>query len=195
MARLFNEEQDRFFRDNALGMPSQELADLINEKFGLDINTSQVKSYKRNHGIQSGLTGKFEKGHSPANKGKKYPGTGNKTSFKKGRHPENKLTVGSEKPNGDGYIYRKIAEPNVWKSKHKLIYEEFNGPIPEEHVIIFADGNRRNFDIDNLVMISKSKLLVMNRYNLIKDDTDLTKTGLIIADIQMKTSELKNKTH
>lgn len=190
MTKLLNEVQDRFFRDNAFGTPSQELADLINEKFGLNLQVSQVKSYKRNNKIPSGLTGKFEKGHVPANKGQKFPGQINKTSFKKGQEPPNKMAVGSERVNGDDYVDIKIANPNIWKAKHKLIYEEFYGSVPAENVVIFADGDRRNFDIDNLIMISKKQLLVMNQHHLIKDDANFTRTGLIIADIKIKTAEI-----
>lgn len=163
---------------------------MINEKFGLNLQVSQVKSYKRNHNIASGLTGNFEKGHVPVNKGKKFPGQTNKTSFKKGQEPPNKMSVGSERVNGDDYVDIKIANPNIWKAKHKVIYEEFFGTIKANNVVIFADGDRRNFDIDNLIMIPKNKLLVMNRYHLIRNNSDMTRTGLIIADIHMKTAEL-----
>lgn len=190
MAKLLTEEQYRFFRANAYGISTQELTDLVNKEFRLNLQPSQVKSYKTNHKIQSGMTGKFEKGHVPVNKGKKYPGKRNKTSFKKGQAPSNKMNIGSERVNSDGYIDIKIADPNTWKAKHRIIYEEAYGPVPEDHAVIFADGDRRNVDINNLVMISRKKLLVMNQNNLIKDEVELTKTGMIIADIKIKTVEL-----
>lgn len=190
MANLLTIRQDIFFRNHAPGLFNQELADLMNQKFELDLKVNQVRNYKKNHGIKSGVDGRFDKGHVPANKGKKFPGQINKTSFKKGQEPPNKMTVGSERVNGDDYVDIKIANPNIWKAKHKLIYEEFYGTVPAENVVIFADGDRRNFDIDNLIMISKKQLLVMNQHHLIKDDADFTRTGLIIADIKIKTAEI-----
>jgi hypothetical protein len=31
----------------------------------------------------------------------------------------------------------KVAEPNVFKLKHRIVWEKANGPIPENHVIAF----------------------------------------------------------
>ena len=67
----------------------------------------------KNHKISSGLTGRFEKGHVPYNKGKKFPGTGNKAAFKKGNIPVNKMKVGEDAISSDGYVKTKIADPNV----------------------------------------------------------------------------------
>ena len=33
---------------------------------------------------------------------------------------------------------------------HRRIWVEHNGPIPEGHQVMFKDGNKRNFAIDNL---------------------------------------------
>jgi hypothetical protein len=37
------------------------------------------------------------------------------------------------------------------------------GAIPRTHIVIFKDGDKRNFDISNLVLISKSENLKINR--------------------------------
>lgn len=46
-------------------------------------------------------------------------------------------------------------------------------------------------DINNLIMVSKSQLLKLNQHKLIKDDADLTRTGVIIADLITKISKRK----
>ena len=48
-----------------------------------------------------------------------------------------------------------------------------------------------NVDIDNLLLVSRKQLLMLNRNNLISNDKDLTKTGLNIADIIIKLNELE----
>lgn len=190
MTQLFNDEQDVFIRENAEGLLNQELADLVNITFGLDLTATQVKSFKRNHLIQSGVTGYFEKGHVPENKGKKYPGQTNKTSFKNGNKPHNYKPVGTERINGDGYVDIKISEKK-WKAKHILIWEDVNGPIPKGHCLIFLDGNKQNILLGNLQQITRSQLARLNQNHLISDNADLTKTGLIIADIYGKIGERK----
>lgn len=194
MGQLFTDEQEAFFRIHVIGRKNQDLTDLMNETFGIGLKNSQTKNYKCNNKIRSGYDGKFKKGDIPSNKGKRYPGRICDTSFKKGQPSINKMPLGAERIAGKGdYIIVKVAQPDVWKQKQRVIYEKLHGEVPDGHVIIFADGNKRNFDKDNLIMISKRKLLVMNRNHLIKDDADLTRTGLIIADIEMKANEIKKR--
>lgn len=89
--RLFSEKQENFIRINVRGRSNQELTNLVNEKYGLEVTVMQVKTWKKNHNISSGLTGFFEKGHVPINKGTTgmFNVGGNKTSFKKGDIPHN----------------------------------------------------------------------------------------------------------
>jgi hypothetical protein len=93
----------------------------------------------------------------------------------------------------------KIRDPKTWKSKHTLIWEKARGRVPEGHVIIFADGNRLNASLGNLLMVSRRELAVMNRLGLVSKNKDLTKTGKAIADIKLLIAERgkglgKNKT-
>lgn len=194
---LFTLEQKEFIRQNVEGRLNQELADLVNEKFGLQITARQMNTYKKNHGLVSGLDFRFPKGSTPANKGTKglYNVGGNRTSFKKGQRPSNYKPVGYERIDRDGYTLIKVSDEGPWnkrwRHKHKVIWEEKNGPIPKGHVIIFADQNRRNIQLDNLILIKQSQLSVLNRKGLLHNDAELTKTGIIMADIYRKISERK----
>lgn len=69
MARLLTPEQHQFLENNVKGMGNQELTNLINDKFETDFTRQQIKTYKKNHNLSSGLTGHFPKGHVPINKG------------------------------------------------------------------------------------------------------------------------------
>ena len=80
-------------------------------------------------------------------------------------------TLGTERVNGDDYVDIKVAEPNVWEAKHRLIWKKEKGPIPKGHVVIFGDGNRHNFEINNLILVSKKILSVLNGSNLIQNET------------------------
>ena len=77
------------------------------------------------------------------------------------------------------------------EAKHRLLWEEENAPIPKGYVIIFGDGNRRNFQQDNLILVSKSQLAILNKNQLIQNDADLTRAGIVIADIYKKIGERK----
>ena len=43
-----------------------------------------------------------------------------------------------------------MAEPRTFKAKHRLLWEQHYGPIPEGVNIVFIDGNPDNITIENL---------------------------------------------
>ena len=108
---------------------------------------------------ESGKEHRFSKGHTPANKGQKMPDhvyeRAKVTMFKKGHVPVNHKPVGYERITRDGYVEVKVAEPNKFVLKHRLIWEQVNGLIPEGYNVQFRDGNRQNFSLENLYLINR----------------------------------------
>lgn len=186
----FTPEQVDFIRSNVQGQQVAELTELLNAKFCIELKPSQIRAFMKNHGLKNGIIARFQSGHVPANKGKKGMTTGGvATQFKKGHKPHNYMPVGSERVNGDGYVDIKIAGPNKWRAKHILVWESHNGAVPKGHAVIFGDGDRRNFEPNNLILVSRKQLAVMNKNGLIQSDADLTRSGIIMADIYRKIGE------
>lgn len=104
---------------------------------------------------------RFKAGHVPSNKGKKMsPEIYTKvarTMFKKGNTPHNHREVGSERINKDGYIEVKVAEPSRWRCKHRVVWEQHNGEIPEGYNVQFKNGNPLDCRMDNLYLISRAE--------------------------------------
>ena len=104
---------------------------------------------------------RFQKGSVPLTKGKKVSpeiyAKMQPTMFKKGHTPVNHRDVGSERVNVDGYIEIKVAEPNRWRLKHRLIWEQVNGAIPKGFNVQFKNHNPQDCRIENLYLISKSE--------------------------------------
>ena len=190
MAKLLTNDQEAFLYKNYIGIGNEVLLEKLNKEFNLEITLKQIKSWKKNRKLNSGLTGRFPKGNVPFNKNKKFPGKTNVTTFKKGHIPKNYMPVGSERING-GYVDIKIADPNKWKAKHKIIWENTNGKIPKGHCVIFADRNNLNFELDNLILVSRKQLLELNGSKLIQEDKELTKTAINIVDLKIKISDMK----
>lgn len=190
----FNDEHLKFVEENVVGRTNNELKDLFNERFNTSLSKLQISNFKKRNNLSSGLDGKFKKGAVSWNKGKNMSDDVYKmckpTMFKKGSIPPNKRPIGSERIAKNGYIEIKYAEGlKKWKSKHKYLYEKYKGEVPKNHVVIFADGNIRNFDIDNLVLVSRKELLYLNQHHLIYNDCELTKTGVLIAKLSIAAKE------
>lgn len=197
-SRVYTPEVKQFISDNYKGTGHQAMADLLNERFGTNYTKEQIKGYYARFKLDSGLTGQFKRGQVPVNKGTKgmFNVGGNKTSYKKGNRSFNRVPLGSERITKDGYIQTKIQDGKLqhnWRGKHILIWEKHNGPLPDGHAIIFGDGNNRNFDINNLICVSRSQLARLNQNGLIQNDADLTRTGVAIADVLHKIAEAKKR--
>ena len=106
------------------------------------------------------IASRFQKGHTPVNKGKRIsPVTYAKcqpTMFKKGHSPVNHREVGSERINVDGYIEIKVAEPNRWRLKHRIIWEQVYGEIPKGYNVQFKNHNPQDCRIENLYLICRA---------------------------------------
>jgi len=189
----FTPDQAEFIREHVAGRGNLELTDMFNARFCSALSINQIKAYKKNHNLSSGLNGRFNLGRVPHNKGKKGVGGWEPTQFKKGNKPWNYLPVGTERVNSDGYVDVKITDPKTWKQKHLIIWEEANGPIPKGHVLIFGDGNPKNVTLENLILVSRKQLVRLNQKNLIQNDIELTRSGIIIADIFNKIGERKKQ--
>ena len=111
----------------------------------------------------SSIARRFQKGSVPPNKGKKVsPEVYSKiqpTMFKKGRTPVNHRDVGAERVNVYGYIEIKVSEPNTWRLKHRVMWEQVNGAIPNGYNVQFKNHNPLDCRIENLYLISKADQL------------------------------------
>lgn len=193
--RIWSNEEREYLEMITPGHHYSEIQQLMIKKFKIDYSVNQIKNAIARYKLNTGFNGRFEKGNIPANKGVKGACSEGckKTWFKKGQMPANHKPVGSERTNVDGYVEIKIREPNKWDLKHRVIYRKEKGEIPKGYSVIFGDRNRANFDIDNLILVSRQQLIIMNKNKLIKSNTELTKTGLLIADVYNKISEKKKK--
>ena len=193
--RLFNSEQIQFIKNNYKGRSVAEMTALFNAEFKTNMARQQIKTFVSNRGITSGRTGCFEKGHRPWNTGTKGLTGANKTSFKKGSTPKNRKPLGTERIcSKDGYVLIKVAEqnphtgfPTRYKHKHVIVWEQAHGPVPDGFVVVFIDGDKRNIDSDNLMLISRAELLRLNKHGHKDAPAELKPSILALARVEVKT--------
>lgn len=192
--KKYTDEMIEFLKEVTPQKTYKEITELFNNKFNLDTTVETMKGLLSRKKIHTGTLGRFKKGSIPWNKGKKGYVGANRTSFKKGHKPKNWKPVRSERINTEGYTLIKIAEPRKWALKHRIIWEEhYKKKIPRGSVIIFDDSDKSNLSIENLICVTRNELKVLNKCGLIKNDVELTKTGLNIAKIRIKLAELRKE--
>ena len=187
--------------ENIPGRTHKETAELFTKRFR-PLTHEQVTSYCKNHKIHCGNTGRFQKGHPSPTKGKKQTDYASpegiertkKTRFKKGIIPHNTLPVGAER-NLIGYIEIKVAQPNKWMLKHRWLWEQAYGPIPEGHYIRFKDGDPMNLALDNLIMIDKETHIAMTRMQLHHPPADMFETAVLTAKLDACTRKKHRELH
>jgi hypothetical protein len=144
-------------------VPRRELTELFNAEFCTTQTECSIKTICTKLGLKTGRTGQLPKGHDTWNKGKTGYMGANVTSFKKGQPPPSICPVGWMRRTNDGYMEIKTANPDVFRLVHHVVYENHVGKIPKGHVILFRDGDAKNCSVDNLVLIKRDELAVLNR--------------------------------
>lgn len=192
---FYSQEEIEWLKANAPGNAWKKVTEMFNEYFNVHVTKKQLCAAAKRYDIRNGINAQFSKGNVPFNKGMKginFGGeNGKKTQFKKGSKPSNYRPVGSERISVDGYVEIKVADPNKWQLKHRVVWEREYGSVPKGYVVLFGDGNRCNFDSNNLILVSRKQLAILNKHSLIKDNADLTRLGIQVADLHLKINERK----
>jgi hypothetical protein len=148
---------------------------------------------------EGGRAFRFVKGQVSHNKGRKgYCAPGCEAGwFPKGNRPHTWKPVGSYRVNADGYLDRKVSEtgygPRDWVAVHRLVWVEYNGPIPPGHAVAFLPGRRttelEKITIDALELVSRRELMRRNTvHNLPKPIASLVQLrGALVRQINRRT--------
>lgn len=171
-----------------------------------DVKLSNYSSLCKRNGWLTGRSGHFEIGHPPVNKGKKMPFNPNsaKTQFKKGNLPHNTKRLGHERTSKDGYVEISVDQVNPhtgyerrFVHKHRHLWEQANGPLPDGMCLKCLDGDKTNTDPSNWEAIPRALLPRLNgRFGRGYDtaDPEVKPTIMAIAKLEHKAREAKNNT-
>jgi hypothetical protein len=181
MRHTYTKEEDKFLIDNVKGITELELVNKFNKHFNLNLSYKSIKNRKHRLKIKNKLKGGFKKGYDS-----------NRFKLKKGDIAYNSVPIGTEVEK-DGYIWIKIKNGSGkqnWIQKHRLLWEQYHGKIPKGYVLIFKDGNKKNITLDNLALVSRKELLILNDYELRFNKKEITESGINIAKL---ISEIRRK--
>ncbi|MCM8906792.1 HNH endonuclease signature motif containing protein [Tenacibaculum finnmarkense] len=175
----FTEIEEKKLKDEFLEKPVKTLSKELGVGFGrimrfLKSNNLEIPRELINRRISDS---RKKKGDVPFNKGKKqndYMTTeaiqrSKKTRFKKGQLPHNTkvkesgVIVKRIDNRGVFYSYIKIKH-SKWRLLHRVLWEESNGEIPKDCVLIFKDGDSSNVVLENLKLITKIEHMYNNSF-------------------------------
>lgn len=182
--------------ENIRGKSSFELASMINEAFGTSYTVQQIQGLCKRMKLRSGYSACFKPGHHPTHgfTPGHIPEGSKRYWFRKGIRPHNTLPVNTTVVDSDGCLKIKVAEPNVWKRIHVMVWEEHNGPVPKGCAVMFRDGNRLNCDIGNLILVTRQELMEMCRISGKFQYVDgWVDTLLTLARLRIKCREARRK--
>jgi hypothetical protein len=183
----------KFLKGIVKGRSYAEITGIFNKEFGFAVSVKAMSGVLEKHNLKNGRDCRIKPGAVPSNKGRNgyCPPGSEKGWFKPGQKPINTMPLGAERVNAEGYVEVKYAEKsgppkNRWKAKHVLIWEKAHGPVPKGGAVIFADGGRRNFKLENLILVSREELAVLNRRGtLASKNGDITKASVNIARLKV----------
>lgn len=201
-------DMEKFMRSVIPGHTEEEIRGAFRDRFGVTLTEGQIGNFKSSRGLRSGTRGGcFPKGNVPHNKGLAQaewmtPGgmeRSSATRFAEGHVSDrwSDVPVGAERVTKDGYVEVKVADRpsgrgtahDNWVPKHRLVWERSHGePVPPGHKVIFCDGDRGNLDPSNLLLVSCSELLRMNRGHG-WSDRGTAEAALAVARLEAAISE------
>ena len=176
--------------------PRRELADAFNEKFGASVSADSMATVCGRRGWLTGRTGRFKPGHETWNEGIEFEAGGRSSEhqYKPGNNPHTWRPIGSYAEGKNGNLKIKFSdEPGRsnrnWEYVHRLIWvQHHKQDIPKGHIVRFKDGDNRNFDIDNLQLVSRSEHIVVNniiRKQPLPPPTEAMDAILSVAKLQL----------
>ena len=156
----YTQEEDLWLAKYANTVPYSELVTLFNSEFNTCLTKGAIMQHcEMRLGIYSDSPNEFN----------------NRIAW-------NKLPIGSERlDKRSGTIL--IKTEKGWINKARYVYEQSHGIIPPEHQVIFLDGNRKNFDLDNLYCIPTKYMVLMNRNNWCTGDRDITLAAIKYCEL------------
>lgn len=164
-----------------------------------EVTKANIIALCKRKGWLTGRTGCFTKGQTPHNKGKPMPPEVRakclKTAFKPGNRPHTWRGAGHERiDEKDGYVVMIVDEVNPWTGaptrpvlKHRYLWEQKNGPLPDGYCLKCLDGDKTNTDPSNWEAIPRALLPRLNgRWKKGYDDyePELRPTVLNIAKLE-----------
>ena len=195
--RKFTAEQEEWLVAHN-HMSASEMSKGINDEFSLSTSPDEIKGWRARTKNPRPTPSRFQKGHTPFSKGKKWDeymspesqARSRMTTFKKGHTPHNTQPLGSISIMV-GYWVMKVShtgnQHQKWKFLHRLLWEKEKGPIPKGMNVVFRNGDRNDIRMENLMLMDRKE---MARYTPVDDsEPEMQRFSEMVARVAAKVAE------
>lgn len=171
--REFTDEQIAFVRDNAQTMSTRELAGAFSERFCQPTGQTVIRRLMARSGIET----QHDKRNNPAPAGAERWSEYYQCMMVK-------VKCVSVAGMGSDRKERDRVRNSQWVLKQNLIWEMKTGmKLPWRYVVVFLDGNRRNYDSDNLYAVPLNVAGTIEKMRMHSEDAEIYKTALIWGEL------------
>ena len=168
----YSEDVYNFLRNEGSNYTIKQLVDILKNEYNKEVEPKKLAQYC----IWAGIKYKYEKPNK-AHSNKPTP-----------------IGVLIRKTDG-GYLKVKVGN-HKWKSLQRIVYENhYNTKLKEDDYVIFLDQNRRNFNIDNLALITRQQSAMLSKLGLYSYNPNSTKAGISVIKLMNKVKERENETN
>ena len=195
--RKFTAEQEEWLVAHN-HMSASEMSKGINDEFSLSTSPDEIKGWRARTKNPRPTPSRFQKGHTPFSKGKKWDeymspesqARSRMTTFKKGDTPHNTQPLGSISIMVGDWVMKVSHTGNQhqkWKFLHRLLWEKEKGPIPKGMNVVFRNGDRNDIRMENLMLMDRKE---MARYTPMDDsEPEMQRFSEIVARVAAKVAE------
>lgn len=185
----YSKDEDEFLKENVNKFKTyKDLTIAFNDKFNknknkksIEIRCQTVLKINKNTNI-----GRIKKGEILHNNNELPLGTEVYDEVRENIYIKTKL---HQKSNFPKYKESKSREYPYWTLKQQKIYEDEFGQIGKDEMIIFLDGNRKNYNLDNLFCIKRTEWIRLVRNKWYGTDKNLTRTAIELIRLKRNIKE------
>ena len=165
---VYSNEIYEFLINNANKYTIRQLVEILRNEYNFEIERKRLAQYC----IKMGITYKYEKPNKS--------------------HDNKPTPIGSIVRKTDGDMLKIKVGEHKWEYLQRIIYEKhYNIKLKENEYVMFLDQDKRNFNINNLQIVTRQESATISATRLYSKNPMVTKTGIKVVKLINKVKEIE----
>lgn len=170
--REFSNEEVDFVQRYADAMSTRGLAEAFTVRFGCPIGQTMIRRLMARNGIET----RKDRRNVPLPVGAEHWSDYYQCVMVKTRS----VSVAGVRNKRE----RDRLRNSQWSLKQNVVWEQANGrPLPSDHVVVFLDGDRRNYRPENLYAERLNVIGTVEKLKMHSENAEIYKTALIWGEL------------